>query len=221
MNPARSGATIGSLPSWPTAKARARVATGVVGQQRGDDLDEGQHRQGVEEVQPQDVIGPVPGRRREFHDRDRRRVRREDRVLVLDDAPEPLEHPELDVPVLDDGLDDDVPVCEHVEVLAAAQPPHRGGGLLGAELLAPDRAVQGLLHSEAGRLRGGRVGFDERDVEPGARAHLADAGAHDAASNDPHPLQRARRSVDRAHRKAWIPVSAPPTTRACTSAVPS
>jgi hypothetical protein len=59
------------------------------------------------------------------------------------------------------------------------------------------------------------VRLDEHDVEPGTHADLGNAGAHDAATDDPDAIHLVP------HRKAWMPVSAPPTTSAWTSAVPS
>ena len=51
---------------------------------RRDELDEALHRHRVEEVQTEHVLGAAGGHR-ELHDRDRRRVRSDDGIVVLED----------------------------------------------------------------------------------------------------------------------------------------
>ena len=76
---------------------------------RTHNLDQLHDRDGIEEVKPDEAIGP--GMRRHVRDGQRTRIRREDRAL----STEPVELSEecvLHFEILDDRFDDDVAVTE-------------------------------------------------------------------------------------------------------------
>ena len=98
MNPARSCERITRLPRTPLDDtSSARSAASGARDDRRDELDQVLHRHRVEEVQTEHVLGAL-GRHRELHDRDRRRVRRQDRVVVLDDLVEAARTPRASRP---------------------------------------------------------------------------------------------------------------------------
>lgn len=162
------------------------------GVQGGDDLDEREHRDGVEEVQPQDAVRAAGGHA-EPHDGDGRGVGRQDGLLVLDDLVEGGEDVGLGLGVLDDGLDDEVAVGEVVEAAGEDRPGQRVLGRDAVQFAALDGAFEGDGHPLAGGPGRGRVGFADDGVEACAGAHLGDARAHLAAADDTDPPDRGVR----------------------------
>ena len=96
------------------AELEARLEGLVGGRDAADDLEQRHHLRGVEEVQAEEALGALGGRRLVDH-RQRRGVGREER-LRLDDRVELLPHLELQLEVLGDRLDHEVAVGEVVVV---------------------------------------------------------------------------------------------------------
>jgi hypothetical protein len=130
-------------------------------------------------------------------------------------------------------------LLDRVEVLVL-EPGQRGPHRLGLEELAQAVGLPQLAEVEPGDAvalaRGVRdlpLPFehaqrlpdrDHADAEPAGYLLLADAVARlEAALDDLLPERRGDGLADGrdAHRKDWMPVSAPPMTSECTSAVPS
>ena len=114
-----------------------------------------------------------------------------------------------------DGLDDDLAIGERGHVGGRKKAIECRLRVCSLDLAARDRLVERSADALASRVRARRVGLDEHNVEARPSTDLGDAGAHDATADDAGALE------ERTHRNAWIPVSAPPTTSAWTSAVPS
>ena len=171
-------------------------------------------------MQAEDVIPALPGRDGEVDDRDRRGVGSENRARVLDHVGELPEDSELLVSALDHGLDHKLAISQHREIgheaHAIACAPGRGG----VELAARDPALQRVAKPCCGPAGGIVAGLDEDHVDVRPSAHLGDARAHDAAADDTDTHYRLGLRPG-THRNASDPVSAPPTTSAWTSAVPS
>ena len=104
MNPARSCERMTRFSSRPATNSSTRFAASSLVTIDGMSSTRCCTGHGVEEVEPEHVLGTT-GRHRELHDRDRRRVRREDRVVVLEDLVDVREELELLVDRLDDGLE--------------------------------------------------------------------------------------------------------------------
>ena len=140
---------------------------------RGDgphELDEPHHRDGVEEVHPEDLVGPG-GRGAEVGDRDRRRVAREDHV-GLGDLVEPAEHPDLRVVILGRGLDHEIDVRELVHVGRPGDAPEQRVALGGLQPAAFDRAQGGGLDPVAPRSTSSSLASRKTTVCP-ARATVS------------------------------------------------
>src|SRR5688572_12198054 len=159
--------------------------------QAGDQLDQPQHRHGVEEVDADHLLGP-PCRRAELHDRDRAGVAGEDRPVGHDVPVELAEDRHLRRLVLDDGFDDQLAIGEVGEVGRERQPRQRSVTCRLAELAGVEPAVERLHQPSPSRLGGGVVDLVHHDVEPRPGAHLCDAGAHQPASHDTHTFDRPR-----------------------------
>ena len=106
-NPARSLLRITRLSSTSVAKLLERCDGLVARHQAGDELDQPQHRHGVEEVDADHLLG-TRGRRAELHDRDRAGVAGQDRPVGADVPVELAEDRDLHRLVLDHGLDDQI-----------------------------------------------------------------------------------------------------------------
>ena len=88
MKPARSCERIDVLAELLAGeRPRRGSSSSATGEHRRDQLDQAHHRDRVEEVEADHVLGPV-GRHGQLHDRDGRRVRRQDRVRRFDDLVE-------------------------------------------------------------------------------------------------------------------------------------
>ena len=197
MKPALSPTTTGSLPSrW--ARRLDVVDDRVLGHDGADDLDELQHRCGVEEVQAHDPARVVR-RDRDLGHRQAGGVGGEDRVGA-DDGVELAEDLALEVQVLGHGLDHQVTVGQVLQCRREVDVRVQGGLVLRGELAPADRAVGRVLQHAAAVLERPFAGLDRGDVEPVAREHLDDARAHraepdhaDLAELTPHrvPLPHA------------------------------
>jgi hypothetical protein len=166
MKPERSLVLIAVLPICSAkADARSTVSSAVsrpmatsTGFLTGD---------GREEVQSQDAIG-APGGGREPGDRDRRGVRREDR-LGGDRRVQVLERLRLDRRVLDDRLDHELGLGESVQVGRPLDAPEQRLALVGGQPLALDRARDRALDRRARVLQRRGLRLVEPDGHPGPR----------------------------------------------------
>ena len=159
----------------------------VGGLHRADHLDEREHRHRIEEVHPDHLLRPCRhgGERR---DRDRRRVRGEDRLRRehLVRAPEDrLLHPG----VLHDRLDEEVCGDELVDGRHAPEDLRRVGAALLGE---PGKA---LLHRRDRALDRARRLVVQRDPTARRRDDLSDTPAHLAGPDDHHVLEPHGRSL--------------------------
>ena len=116
---------------------------------RRDELHQAHHRHRVEEVQAEHVLGAV-GRHGQLHDRDRRRVRRQDRLVVDHDLAEVAEHLELLVLELAHRLHHELAVGELADVGDEADPRQRGRGGVVVELARLHRALERRLDARSG-----------------------------------------------------------------------
>ncbi len=129
-----------------------------------------------------DPLGAL-GRLGDLVDRNRRRVRREDRVRPRD----PVElgkglplRPEL----LDDRLDHEIAVGEILELGREGQSRERGVPLLGGHLPLLDRAAEVVLDRPAGALAQLVAHLAADRLVPGLGRNLRDSGAHRAEPDD-------------------------------------
>ena len=130
---------IGVLPSAATERVGG-LEDVVVRALGPHDLDERHQRRRVEEVHADGPFGALEHRCDLGH-RERRCVRREDRI-VADDRLERAKELVLDVEVLERGLDHDVAAREVGEVGREAQPAHRRVARSLVELALVDLARQ-------------------------------------------------------------------------------
>ncbi len=147
-----------------------------------DDLDERHLVDGAEEVQADEVRGPVHARR-ELGDRQRRGVGAQQcvRVHVVRDLGE---HLLLEARVLEDRLDDEVAPGQVGRVGRRRDPGQHLLGLRSGQPAAIDRLGVELL--AVGLPLGSGLGGDvlEHDLHPGAGARVGDARAHHAGAED-------------------------------------
>ena len=149
--------------------------------QRADHLDEPEHGDGVEEVHADDPVGPVR-RGCEARDRDRRRVRGEDRRLgeqLVGAAEDVLLHAR----VLDDGFDQEV--GRH-EVCDRRHAPEHLVGLRPALLGELREALGHHCERAIGRPWDGVV---ERHAAAGGGDDLRDPATHLARPDDEDVLE--------------------------------
>ena len=109
--PERSATADDLLAEDVAGESLGALRDGGTGLERRHQFDERQHRNRVEEVHTDDSLGTL-GRDAELHDRDRRRVGRENRIRIRHDRVEFGEDFALDLLVFDDGLHDELAVRE-------------------------------------------------------------------------------------------------------------
>ena len=185
MNPARSLTSTGSLPHDSANGACLRdrlVARG----ERADHLDQAHRRRRVEEVDAAHPLGPF-GHHRQLDDREGRRVRGEDR-LVLDGEVEPAEQLLLDVEVLDDRLEDEIAVGQRVQVVRGRDPREDLVALALVELAPLDLLVERLAEPGDHGIGGLLLTGPEDHLDARLGRHLRDAGSHDPGADDPQAL---------------------------------
>ena len=153
----------------------------VGGLQRADHLDELQHGHRVEEVHPDDLLWAT-GDAGERRDRDRRRVRREDRLGWKDLVCAP-EDRLLHCRVLDDGLDEEVGGDD------VGGKRHARQDILGCDASLLGQLRQALLHRSQRPLGGPRQLVVERNAPAGGRHDLRDAAAHLARTDHQDVLE--------------------------------
>ena len=156
---------------------RERLLAGVL---RWRELEQGYHRRRIEVVHPDDPVGPS-ARGPELADRidevlDARttsgRVSSPSRAKIAALAPR-----------LGRRLDHEVHVGEGAEVRRRVDPAERSLGRGRVELPALDRLADRPLDAAAARRHQLVRSLDEGHAETGARAHLDDAGAHEACAD--------------------------------------
>jgi hypothetical protein len=132
-------------------------------------------------VEAHDMGGPAGGHG-EVDDGDRGGVRGEDGLRVGDHLVPLTEDLQFHLPVLGDGLDDELPVRQCVRVVGEGEPGLVAVGL--GELPAPRTAIEG--GGDAAAAGGGRLGsrFGHGHIETAHCGDLGDAGAHEAAADD-------------------------------------
>ena len=170
------------LPECLLDEGRDRGQDLVVGGDRRHQFDEALHGRRVEEVDAEHLLG-APGGHSEVDQWDRRRVRREDRVIG-GDLVEAAEELELDRFVLDDGLDHHVTIVERVHTGGVAEEASGGVAILGTQAFAGDGLVHRSVDAPLRRLGRRSVGLDDDGVHAGLRTHLGDARTHRAAADD-------------------------------------
>jgi hypothetical protein len=138
---------------------------------------------GIEEVHADHVLR-ARGGRRELDDWDRRGVRREQGVRVLDVGVELGEDVDLERLVLGDRLDDERAVGEAFQAVAEPDRAERALGPGPVEGAAPHGPVDRAGHRRAGPFHPRPVLLDEHHVEATARADLGDSRPHQPAAQD-------------------------------------
>ena len=136
MKPARSWERMTRLSNRPATNSSTRVDGVLARDDRRDELDEMLDRDRVEEVQTEHVLRAAGGHR-ELHDRDRRGIRSDDGIVVLEDLVDVGEEIELLVERLDDGLDHEVTVAEVADVGGEEDTGEHGVALHLVDLLRP------------------------------------------------------------------------------------
>jgi hypothetical protein len=178
MNPGVSLQRTGCLPASSAGFVRAPLDT--------DDLDEREHRRGIEEVHADHAFRPLRGLG-DLRDRERGGVRREDRVRPADSL-ELGKEPPLRLQLFDDRLDDEVAVGQVVELGRQRQPPE-GRVLVG---LGHAPFLHGPAEVALDRRAGafvqlvGDLPADRR--MPRLGADLGDARAHRPQPDNSNPL---------------------------------
>ena len=208
MNPARSCERITCLPSTSVAKPAARsVVSGLVTSDETSSTS-GSTGTGLKKWRPTTCAGR-PGGHAQLHDRDRRRVRGEDRLRRVHDLVEGPEDVGLDRLGLGDRLHDQMALAQRPEVGAEGE---RLEGLLlggGVELPPSDRGRERRLDPLPAGLDRGVVGVDHAHVEAVAGAHLGNARPHQPAPDDADSLDLHDRTIR--PRRCGAPVRRPPT----------
>ena len=179
---------IGVLPS--VAPELERGLEDVVGRPLGPhDLDERHQRRRVEEVHPDGTLGPLE-HRCDLRHRERRGVRREDRVRA-NDRFERAEELVLDREVLECRLDHDVAGCEVGELgrEAGARPPRREQPAR-AGPSRPCGSGSARSVSRAASPRDASTSWPT--VSKPARRELGDARAHGTEPDDADRLDHPR-----------------------------
>ena len=180
----------GSRPHVATRTAAARRPP-ATSDRAADDFDEAHHRRRVEEVEPEDSLRPACGLG-DRADRERARVRREDRVGCRCGIERPEDRP-LELEVLERGLDDDAGLgTDRVERMAVPEP-----GQAALDPLVDRVRVQVELRGSPGEavadpcppaLDRGLVDVVEDDLVAGLERELGDARAHRPGADDPDDL---------------------------------
>ena len=192
MNPARSAAWTTSLPSTSAAKA-VRPAGGVLaGQQGGHQLDERQHRNGVEEVQADDLLGACGGGGEPDDRAGTRCWSPGSRPGAVPSRPavrtRPASRPRPPRRPRRPGRGRPARSRSVVD----GDPGERGVPVRGGELSGGRGAVQGAGDAPCSPASAARpAGLDDDHVPARTGAHLGDAGAHQAAAHDPDPFDSA------------------------------
>ena len=206
MNPGESAQATG-VRSHEATSAIARAATsGDVGR-AAHDLDEAHHRRRIEEVETEDALRA--GRRLgDRGDRERARVRREDRVGRGDGVEHPEDRP-LEVQILERGLDDDVGLrpdgVERVAVPEASQPPvDPVVDRVGVELQSRRAAGEPVTDPLPPALDRGLVDVVEDDLVAGLERELGDPGAHRSGADDPDDVRWTSDRLERLERLAAV-----------------
>src|SRR6266566_2756243 len=204
------------------------------------DFDERHQRDGVHEVHADDLSGPL-GLRRDLCDRNRGRVRREDRGWRSEPI-EVLENLELDLGIFGRGFDNEIGTLHGIERRARLDSAKRLCSLLLAPCSLFHQASNVCLNrlERAGERIGGDI--DQRDVPALLREHVRDAVAHRSSADDSdttHAATTCSPTVDGGRLKACCRVSkkmdpessaivatmppsgpkAPPSTHACAPGV--
>jgi hypothetical protein len=152
---------------------------------------------GIEEMEADDPLRAVPGRRCDRPNRQRARVRGQDRVS-RDHPVKAGKQRLLDVELLNHGLDHQRgsgrlvrvgPKTETLEDRTTGQVEGRAG-----QSTSEEPAAQPVLDPGAGLLGGGRVDIDQADRMAMLQRQLGDPGAHRSGAKDRdldwHPFSR-------------------------------
>ena len=162
-------------------------------QQARHQLDQAQHRDRVEEVDADHLLGPLGGDA-ELHDRDRAGVAGEDRRRVGDDLVEGRGTRRPSRLVLDDGLDDELAVGQLAEVggeRGAGRRRRRGASSV--ELAGAHAPVERRRRRVPGRPRPPPASTSRTTTSSPARAHTsAMPGTHQPAADHADPFDVAR-----------------------------
>jgi hypothetical protein len=146
----------------------------------------------------------------ELHDRDRRGVRRQDGVGVVDRLVQPLEGLDLERVELGNGIHHKLPIGQDLWVPGHGDLLERGSDLLPGLLPPADGVAERGGRPVEVDVHGPFVGFQDRDLEPGPGGHLGDAGPHrpEAECTDLSDLGgNPRRYVRRPNRKLAMSVA--------------
>ena len=182
--PARSWESMHCLPSVSSANVAHDVDRLGLGHDRGHELDQREHRHGVEEVHAEHAAG-VLGLGAELHDRHGRGVRGQE-LRVGQQLVEPAEDAALELLVLDHGLDRGVDAVEVLEDRGHDEVVERRRPAVLVELAGLHGAPQRALDRVARTLRTLVVGLDDRHVHAGPGTHLRDARAHQPTTDHTH-----------------------------------
>jgi hypothetical protein len=153
-----------------------------VGREAGDDLDELHQRHRIEEVHADEAArqAQLLGER---GDRDRRRVRHEDRPRA-DDLLEVAKESALGVEALDDRLDDDAGLRGVLELRRGGDARSDRLRFGSVEPALGGEAVERRCELGARARRGAFAGVEQADRVPGLRRDLRDSRAHDSGADD-------------------------------------
>src|SRR6266568_4302793 len=150
----------------------------------GDQLQQPHDRRRVEEVHPDDPLGPL-GDHGQVDDRERGGVGGQD-DLRPGQLVQPAEQAELCLHVLGGRLEDQVGVGHVLEVGGGCDPPEHVVPLPRLQLPAVHRAPHGPIDGRGSPSHPFLVRLHEHGLYAGAGHHLRDAGAHDPGADDPH-----------------------------------
>ena len=201
-NPGVSEQSIGVFPS-ATPNARAATATGAAVRSARTISTSGISGAGIEEVHPDRAFRQLQHRRDLGHGQ-RRRVRREDR-LVGDDVLERPEELVLDGELFERSLDHELAAGELRQVGRQTKPVERRVARVGVQLPLVDLAREEVSDPYARGLAGIGVQLVPDRREACLDRELGDARAHRPEADDPDRPNAARR-----HNSSTTPAIAIP-----------
>jgi hypothetical protein len=178
-----------------------RIGDAAIGGEPAHDLDQRQHRRRIEEMHAHDArrVGKTGGQR---GDRQRRRIRREDRVLGHDHL-ELAKQRAFRVEVFDDHFDDERGAHAITERVHRQDAVDGRARVIVAELVLGNERVERSSDLASRIVRGAHPRVEKPDGMPRSGRDLRDARAHGARADDRD--RRVARECRR-HAVCYFPV---------------
>ena len=114
-------------------------------------------------------------------------------ALVADDVLRPRDDFFLDLAILEHRFDDEIAILQFDKIRRGLDARQYRVAVGGGGAAAADKLRHQLLRMILALLRGLRIAIDQHHVEAGQRAHIGDAGAHEARAEHANFLEFFRR----------------------------